>query len=286
MTRARAVGSPVLVLTIDLAVVGARHRDTRNAVLGEPTAWAKVLRGLDLVAHPRWIRDVPVAGKPLTFGNLERAVPGARSPAAFRDWVDAQFEQTKSADVRPPDTLSVSPAPNATRVPLSSKVEITFDEAVDRLTVNTGSITLETAAGAPITGVVTYDDAAHKATLTPSAPLAYGTTYKVTIKSGNAGVTDLAGNKLTADKTWTFATGAACPCTIFDPATEKPAAQNAVQDRPVELGVRFKAAEDGYITALRFYKQANNVGSHVGHLWGPDGQLLTTVPFSVQLTKL
>ena len=60
-------------------------------------------------------------------------------PSAFPDatfgatnyWVDAQFEQNKSTDVRPPDTLSVSPAPNATRVPLSSKVEITFDEAVD-----------------------------------------------------------------------------------------------------------------------------------------------------------
>jgi L-lactate dehydrogenase (cytochrome) len=92
MSRARAVGSPVLVLTIDLAVVGARHRDTRNAVVGRPSARAKVLRGLDLLAHPGWIRDVPVAGKPLTFGNLERAVPGARSPAAFRDWVDAQFD--------------------------------------------------------------------------------------------------------------------------------------------------------------------------------------------------
>jgi L-lactate dehydrogenase (cytochrome) len=92
MSRAQAVGSPVLVLTIDLAVVGARHRDTRNAVVGDPPLGAKILRGLDLIAHPRWIRDVPVNGKPLTFGNLENAVPGARSPAAFRDWVDAQFD--------------------------------------------------------------------------------------------------------------------------------------------------------------------------------------------------
>jgi L-lactate dehydrogenase (cytochrome) len=92
MSRARAVGSPVLVLTIDLAVVGARHRDTRNAVVGNPRPWAKLRRGLDLVSHPQWIRDVPINGKPLTFGNLEKAVPGARSPAAFRDWVDAQFD--------------------------------------------------------------------------------------------------------------------------------------------------------------------------------------------------
>jgi L-lactate dehydrogenase (cytochrome) len=92
MARARAVGSPVLILTIDLAVVGARHRDTRNAVVGEPSAWAKLRRGLDLASHPRWIASVALGGRPLTFGNLEKAVPGARSPAAFKDWVDAQFD--------------------------------------------------------------------------------------------------------------------------------------------------------------------------------------------------
>jgi L-lactate dehydrogenase (cytochrome) len=98
MSRAQAVGSPVLVLTIDLAVVGARHRDTRNAVVGEPPVWAKIRRGLDLASHPRWIRDVPVNGKPLTFGNLEKAVPDAQSPAAFREWVDAQFDPSVTWD--------------------------------------------------------------------------------------------------------------------------------------------------------------------------------------------
>ncbi len=92
MARATAVGSPVLVLTIDLAVFGARHRDTRNAVVGDPSAWAKLRRGLDIVSHPRWIADVPRAGRPLTFGNLENAVPGASSPAEFRGWVDSQFD--------------------------------------------------------------------------------------------------------------------------------------------------------------------------------------------------
>jgi L-lactate dehydrogenase (cytochrome) len=92
MARAEAVGSPVLILTIDLAVVGARHRDTRNAVVGRPSRWGKVRRGLDLVSHPGWIATVALGGRPLTFGNLEKAVPGARSPAAFKDWVDAQFD--------------------------------------------------------------------------------------------------------------------------------------------------------------------------------------------------
>src|SRR3954470_724665 len=58
MARADAVGSPVLLLTVDLPVIGARHRDTRNAMTGEPSAAAKLRRGLDLVSHPRWIREV------------------------------------------------------------------------------------------------------------------------------------------------------------------------------------------------------------------------------------
>lgn len=98
MARARAVSSPVLILTVDLAVVGARHRDVRNAVVGRPPAWAKALRGLDLLAHPRWVRDVGMGGRPLTFGNLERAVPGASSPVAFRDWVDSQFDPSVTWD--------------------------------------------------------------------------------------------------------------------------------------------------------------------------------------------
>jgi len=92
MARARAVGVPVLVLTIDLAVVGARHRDTRNALVGPASRAARARRGLDLISHPRWAREVGLGGKPLTFGNLEKAVPGAGTPESFRTWVDEQFD--------------------------------------------------------------------------------------------------------------------------------------------------------------------------------------------------
>jgi L-lactate dehydrogenase (cytochrome) len=98
IARARTVGSPVLVLTIDLAVVGARHRDTRNAAVGDPGLWGNVRRAFDLASHPRWIRTTALGGRPLTFGNLENAVPGARSPAAFKDWVDAQFDPSVTWD--------------------------------------------------------------------------------------------------------------------------------------------------------------------------------------------
>jgi L-lactate dehydrogenase (cytochrome) len=85
MARAQSAGAPVLILTVDLAVVGARKRDIRNAVLGDPPAAAKIRRGLDLVSHPRWFRDVALRGGPLTYGNLER--PGQRAPSALKAWI-------------------------------------------------------------------------------------------------------------------------------------------------------------------------------------------------------
>ena len=87
------------MLTVDLAVVGARHRDTRNAVVGEGLPLrARLGRAFDLLSHPGWVRRVAIGGKPLTFGNLEDAVPGARTPEAFRDWVDAQFDPSVTWD--------------------------------------------------------------------------------------------------------------------------------------------------------------------------------------------
>jgi L-lactate dehydrogenase (cytochrome) len=98
MARARAVGSPVLALTVDLAVVGARHRDVRNAMVGQTSPWSKAMRGLDLALHAKWVRSVGIGGRPLTFGNLEKAVPGAGTPAAFRDWVASQFDPSVTWD--------------------------------------------------------------------------------------------------------------------------------------------------------------------------------------------
>jgi L-lactate dehydrogenase (cytochrome) len=78
--------------------VGARHRDTRNAMVGDAPLSAKVRRGLDIASHPSWIRRTAIGGRPLTFGNLEKAVPNARVPSAFKEWVDSQFDPSVTWD--------------------------------------------------------------------------------------------------------------------------------------------------------------------------------------------
>jgi hypothetical protein len=48
---------------------------------------------------------------------------------------------------------------------------------------------------------------------------------------------------------------------------------------PVELGVKFKSAAAGRITAIRFYKALANTSRHAGNLWSKSGTLLASVIF-------
>ena len=66
--------------------------------------------------------------------------------------------------------------------------------------------------------------------------------------------------------------------TVFAP-TDAPGG-DALADMPIEVGMKFSSSQDGYITALRFYKQPNNTGRHVGHLWTAGGQQLAEVEFT------
>ena len=92
MARARAAGCEVLVMTVDLAVMGARYRDVRNGMAGGLSLGGKLSKAWDLLSHPQWLLDVAVRGKPLMFGNLTTAVPDARSLPEFKAWVDSQFD--------------------------------------------------------------------------------------------------------------------------------------------------------------------------------------------------
>src|SRR5579863_1352008 len=87
MARAQAVGCSTLVLTVDLAVVGQRYRDGRNGISGKISHAKRLRRGTDLFSHTQWVRDVALGGRPLTFGNLEKALPDASVPGDFQAWV-------------------------------------------------------------------------------------------------------------------------------------------------------------------------------------------------------
>lgn len=91
LERAWEAGCRTLVFTVDLPMPGMRHRDTRNG-MSAGGASAGLLRARQVLARPRWLWDVALRGKPLSFGCLTDQVPDARDLNAFKAWVDAQFD--------------------------------------------------------------------------------------------------------------------------------------------------------------------------------------------------
>ena len=75
-----------------------------------------------------------------------------------------------------------------------------------------------------------------------------------------------------------------CPCTIW-PTSTSPASSESTDQTAYELGVRFEADFDGSITGIRYYKGADSVAPHLGHLWDSSGNLLGTVTFSNESTQ-
>ena len=92
LARARAAGCTTLVFTVDLPVFATRYRDVMNGMTGGAGLFGRLAKTWEIARHFGWLVDVPLGGKPLTFGNLAKAVPSARSLEAMKGWVDAQFD--------------------------------------------------------------------------------------------------------------------------------------------------------------------------------------------------
>ena len=95
LARAKAVGSQVLVFTVDLPVPGTRYRDVRSGLssraAGPGAGINRVWQGL---TRPGWLWDVYLNGRPHVFGNVAGAVPQARGFNDFWGWIGANFDRS------------------------------------------------------------------------------------------------------------------------------------------------------------------------------------------------
>lgn len=92
IARARAVGSKMLLLTVDLPTPGARYRDVRSGMSGKPDLGARVAQALDGLSRPAWMWDVYMNGRPHGFGNLASVMPKMNSFAEAWSWIGANFD--------------------------------------------------------------------------------------------------------------------------------------------------------------------------------------------------
>jgi isopentenyl diphosphate isomerase/L-lactate dehydrogenase-like FMN-dependent dehydrogenase len=93
--RARAARCSALVLTLDLQVIGQRHKDLKNGLTAPPRP--TIANIINLLTKPRWC--LGMAGtRRHTFGNLVGHVKEVTNMNSLASWTNEQFDPTLSWD--------------------------------------------------------------------------------------------------------------------------------------------------------------------------------------------
>jgi hypothetical protein len=187
-------------------------------------------------------------------------------------WVDVVY--SPSAGATPPAVTTATPAAGSTGNAVSVAPSATFSQPV---TPSTVSFTVTDSSNNTVNGTVSFNAADTVATFTPSSSLAGSTTFTAVV----SGAQNASGTPMASPYSWGFTTGAvaSCPCSIWQDGT--PTGTSESNDPNAQtLGVQFQASGSGYITGVRFYKEPDGTGAHIGSLWSSSGTLLASGTFT------
>ena len=95
--RARAAKCGALVMTLDLQVLGQRHKDLKNGLSAPPKLTVPNI--VNMMGKPRWCMGM-LGTKRRQFGNIVGHVKGVADMSSLSEWTARQFDQSLSwADV-------------------------------------------------------------------------------------------------------------------------------------------------------------------------------------------
>lgn len=89
--RAKAANCSALVLTLDLTIMGQRHKDVKNGLSTPPRP--TLVNLLNLLTKPRWCLNM-LATPRRQFGNIVGHVKGVGDTSSLASWTSAQFDPT------------------------------------------------------------------------------------------------------------------------------------------------------------------------------------------------
>ena len=91
--RAKAANCSALVLTLDLQILGQRHKDLKNGLSAPPKLTVKNI--LNMMTKPSWCFDMLMT-KRRTFGNIVGHVDGIDNMGSLSAWTAGQFDPALS----------------------------------------------------------------------------------------------------------------------------------------------------------------------------------------------
>ena len=186
--------------SISPCVAGTKSWPANNILRFDP--------GSDLAYITSYTVTISTAAKDLAGNNME---------------AEHSFSFTTEADTTPPTVSSTSPSNGAYDVPVTTNIEITFSEDMDKTATEGAFLINPSVAGTkswPADNILKFN---------PTSDLAYSTSYAVTM--GTA-AKDLAGNNMEAEYSFSFTTEAATPPKVQNLNTEEifSTIQEAVDD--------------------------------------------------------
>src|ERR1044072_2849468 len=88
IARAAAANCSALVLTVDLQVLGQRHRDVKNGLSVPPRM--TIANVLNIATKPRWVKQI-LATRRRSFGNIVGHVTGVADTRSLGAWAAHQL---------------------------------------------------------------------------------------------------------------------------------------------------------------------------------------------------
>ena len=91
LERAMAAGCKTLVVTLDLTLLGQRHKDIRNNLRAPPKITPSTL--LQFITRPRWCLEIMGTSR-RNFGNVVGHTKGVSDLSSLASWIAEQFDAT------------------------------------------------------------------------------------------------------------------------------------------------------------------------------------------------
>lgn len=93
--RAKDAGCAALVLTLDLQIIGQRHKDIRNGLSAPPKL--TIANMINMATKPRWCLGM-LGTKRREFRNIVGHVSGVEDMSSLSAWTNSQFDQSLTWD--------------------------------------------------------------------------------------------------------------------------------------------------------------------------------------------
>ncbi|SFO57975.1 VCBS repeat-containing protein [Bradyrhizobium sp. Ghvi] len=136
--------------------------------------------------------------------------------------------------------------------------------------------TATSADGSPLPSWLTFNGSTRTFSGTP-------TSANVGTLSVKTSVTDLGG--LSSSETFNVTVSTAPTTVSLFSNSDTPATLSDSDASQVNLGVRFSSSAAGTITGIKYYKSANDTGTHTASLWSSTGTLLASATFTNETTS-